>query len=63
MKDQLENIKKVISNYIEISDEEWESYSSKLCVKEVQKKEIILKQGEICREVFFVVDGLLRVFL
>ena len=62
MKNKLENIKKVISNYIEISDEEWKSYSSKLCVKEIQKKEIILKQGEICRDVFFVVDGLLRVF-
>ena len=62
MHNELENIKKVISNYIEISDEEWISYSSKFRVKEIEKKEIILSQGEICRDVFFVVDGLLRVF-
>ena len=58
----IQNIKKVISNYIEISNEEWISYSSKFCVKEIEKKEIILSQGDICRDVFFVVDGLLRVF-
>lgn len=62
MENNLESIKKVISNYIEISDEEWYAYSSKLCVKEIQKKEIILNQGDICSDVFFVVDGLLRVF-
>ncbi|MEO8933608.1 MAG: Crp/Fnr family transcriptional regulator [Xanthomarina sp.] len=62
MKNKLENIKKVISHYIEISDEEWISYSSNFSIKEIEKKEIILRQGEICRDVFFVVDGLLRVF-
>ena len=62
MKSKLESIKKVISNYIEISDEEWYAYSSRLCVKEIQKKEILLNQGDICSDVFFVVDGLLRVF-
>lgn len=62
MEKKLENIKKLISNYIEISDDEWTSYSSKLCIKEIKKKEIILNQGDICRDVFFVVDGLLRVF-
>ena len=62
MENKLENIKKVISNYIEISDEEWISYSSKFCVKEIEKKEIILNQGDICRNVIFVVDGLLRMF-
>ena len=62
MENQLENIKILISNYIEISDEEWISYSSQFCVKGIEKKEIILSQGAICRDVIFVVDGLLRVF-
>lgn len=62
MHNELENIKKVISSYIEINNEEWISYSSKFRVKEISKKEIILSQGDICREVFFVVDGLLRMF-
>ncbi len=62
MDNKLENIKKVISNYIEISDEEWIYYSSKFREKEIEKKEIILAEGSICRDVFFVVNGLLRVF-
>jgi CRP-like cAMP-binding protein len=63
MDNKLENIKKVISNYIEINDEEWIYYSSKFRVKEIKKKEIILTKGSICRDVFFVVNGLLRLFL
>lgn len=62
MENKLENIKKLISNYIEISDEEWIAYASKLYIQQIEKKQTILSQGEICRDVFFVVDGLLRVF-
>lgn len=62
MDNKLENIKKVISNYIEINDKEWIYYSSKFRVKEIKKNEIILTEGSICRDIFFVVNGLLRVF-
>ena len=30
--------------------------------KSIKKKEIILKEGSNCRDVFFVVSGLLRVY-
>lgn len=62
MNNQFKEIHQVISSYIEINNEEWISYSSKFRVKEIRKKEIILSQGDICRDVFFVVNGLLRVF-
>jgi|SRR5690554_19214 len=62
MHKQLENIKQVISHYIEISDEEWTSYSSAFRVQQFKKKELLLSQGDDCRDVYFVVDGLLRVF-
>jgi CRP-like cAMP-binding protein len=62
MNTQFKNIHKVISSYIEISDEEWARYSSMLCVKEIKKKSIILSEGIICREVFFINKGLLRIF-
>jgi CRP-like cAMP-binding protein len=62
MNTQFKNIHKVISTYIEISDEEWARYSSMLCVKEIKKKSIILSEGSICREVFFINKGLLRIF-
>ncbi|WP_347374029.1 Crp/Fnr family transcriptional regulator [Aequorivita sp. Q41] len=62
MNNQFKKIHQVISSYIEINNEEWISYSSKFRVKEIRKREIILSQGDICRDVFFVVNGLLRVF-
>lgn len=62
MQNNLENIKQVISHYIDISDEEWTSYSSAFRVQQFKKKEILLSQGDDCRDVYFVVHGLLRVF-
>ena len=62
MKSNLKNIHQVISNYIDINDEEWTYYSSMFRVKEIKKKDIILHEGSICRDVYFVDSGLLRVY-
>lgn len=62
MNSSLNNIHQVISSHIEISDEEWTHYSSMLEVKEIKKKSIILNEGSICRDIFFVNSGLLRVY-
>jgi CRP-like cAMP-binding protein len=62
MNTQFKNIHKVISTYIEMSEEEWVHYSSMLQVKEIKKKSIILSEGNICKEVFFINKGLLRIF-
>lgn len=62
MQNELENIKTVISNYIEINDQEWTFYSSQFKVQDFKKRELLLSQGSICRDIFFVVEGLLRVF-
>lgn len=62
MKNNFEKIHQVISSYIEISDEEWAYYSSKLRVKEYKKKAVLLNEGNICRDVFFINSGLLRVY-
>ena len=62
MKNHFKNIHQVISSYIEISDEEWAYYSSKLRVKDFKQKTIILNEGNICKDVFFVNSGLLRIY-
>lgn len=62
MNPNFKSIHHVISSLIEINDEEWTFYSSMLREKEFKKKEIILVEGSICKEVFFVNKGLLRVF-
>lgn len=62
MESRFKNIKEVISTYVELNEEEWIDYSSEFRVKKIRKNEIILKEGDICRDVYFVQDGLLRVY-
>jgi len=52
----------VISSYIEITDEEWTSYSSMLGVKKIKKKTTLLSEGTLCKEVLFVSKGFLRIY-
>lgn len=62
MKNNFTGIREMIQHYIEINDMEWEQCKSMFTVKRVKKKEIILSSGEVCREVCFVVKGLLRIY-
>ena len=62
MNTHFKNIHQVVSSYIEISNEEWSSYSSMLQVKKIKKKSIILSEGKICKDVYFINKGLLRIF-
>lgn len=52
----------VISSYIEITDEEWTSYSSMLGVRKIKKKTTLLSEGTLCKEVLFVSKGFLRIY-
>tara|TARA_B110000971_G_C19991602_1_gene492235 strand:- start:475 stop:1053 length:579 start_codon:yes stop_codon:yes gene_type:complete len=62
MKEQFKNIHQVISSFIELSDEEWINYFSMFKTKEINKKEIILHEGNICKDVFFINKGVLRFY-
>lgn len=62
MDNQFKNIHQVISNYIEISEEEWTYYSSMFRVIEIKKKSTILNQGSVCRDIYFINKGLLRMY-
>lgn len=62
MDNKLKNIHQVISSYIDINDEEWTYYSSQFGVTEIKNKSTIINEGSICRDVFFVNSGLLRVY-
>jgi CRP-like cAMP-binding protein len=62
MNNNIESIFRVISGYIDINEKEWTYYASMFREKKLKKKEIILKEGSNCRDVFFVVRGLLRVY-
>jgi len=60
--DSISKIHKVISSYIDISDEEWVYYASALKTKNIRKKEILLNEGDACSYVYFVAKGLLRIY-
>ncbi len=51
-----------IQKHIELDDAEKEYVLSLLVVEAVQKKEFILKQGQVCKKLYFVESGSLRAF-
>lgn len=55
-------IRELIMHYIEIDDSEWEQCKSMFILRRIKKKEIILSKGEVCRGIYFVMKGLLRVY-
>lgn len=52
----------LIKNYIDISDSELEYCLSMLSYEVYKKKEILLKEGEVCSKIYFVTKGLLRIY-
>ncbi|MFD1602840.1 Crp/Fnr family transcriptional regulator [Flavobacterium artemisiae] len=59
---QIDNIRQLILNYIELSDEEWKLCSTMFKVDRIHKKDILLDQGSVCKNIYFVLDGLLRIY-
>jgi CRP-like cAMP-binding protein len=52
----------LITEYIDISDSELEYCLSMLSYEVYKKKDILLKEGEVCSKIYFVVKGLLRIY-
>ncbi len=59
----MQQIKDVISQMIQISEQELENFTSKFHVRKIKKNELVAKSEEIPNEVFFINKGLLRVFI
>lgn len=58
----LDIFKKHIRKFTTVTDEEFEEIKKLFDTKEVNKKENLLVEGQICRHHYFVLDGLLRKF-
>ncbi|WP_281234030.1 Crp/Fnr family transcriptional regulator [Flavobacterium gelatinilyticum] len=58
----IENIHRLILHYIDISDAEWNYCKNYFNTAFYKKKELLLKQNDICGHIFFVVSGLLRIY-
>ena len=60
--DSLENITNYLSEILEVPLDAVASCSNYFTVKEVAKNELLLQEGEICNETFFVEKGLVRMY-
>ncbi|WP_163410405.1 Crp/Fnr family transcriptional regulator [Flavobacterium ajazii] len=58
----MESIRELILNYIELDEAEWEHCSQMLKIDTINKKEIVLFQNTVCKNIYFVVKGLLRTY-
>lgn len=51
-----------LNRYTPFSNEEVDAFFNFLVPKTFQKKEFLLNEGDICRNKFFIVKGLIRIF-
>ncbi len=58
----LTQLKRYIQSKTKVTDEQFDLISSEVIFKKVKKETILLKQGDVCSQVFFVSKGLLRAY-
>ena len=58
----LDHFKKYIQEKTKIPDEQFDLISSALLSKKIKKDSILLREGDVCSQVFFVSKGLLRAY-
>ena len=59
----MQDLKTFIEGYVLVSDANWKKISTCFEQKLVIKNESILKEGEICRKLYFLESGLLRFYI
>ena len=55
--------KEFMQSYMSVNVIEWNLFQSRLKVKKFAKGETILSQGDVCKELYFINDGLARGFV
>lgn len=58
----LSAFKKYIQNKVNITDEQFDHISNSLQSKKIKKDTLLLREGDVCSQVFFVSKGLLRAY-
>jgi len=59
----LQSFRNFVEKYQAIPDKDWEEISSYFRKRKISKKEFILREGKICRNLYFLESGLLRYFI
>ncbi len=58
----LSNFRSYLQTKAQVTDEQFAVLAEKLKVEQIQKGNVLLRQGEVCKHSFFVEKGLLRSF-
>lgn len=59
----MQNFKKYLASIVDISDNDWKLFSSKLTYQSIPKKTVFLKLGDIENSISFVETGGVRLFI
>ena len=55
-------LKKFISQYVSLPEKEMQEVLSKFKKKTIKKNELVLQEGQVCKDVIFVQSGCLRLY-
>lgn len=56
-------IRQFIEGYVPITDNEWRTISPYFTKQPIEKDEILLKEGKICKHLYFLESGLLHFYI
>ncbi len=59
----LDTFRKFIENYTSLPMNDWEQIAQRFEKRVIEKDEILLEEGKICRHLYFLESGLLRYFI
>lgn len=57
-----EQIEKSIARFISLNREEMAAFTNKLNHKQLDKKQYLIRDGQVCKEIYFINSGCLRYF-
>jgi CRP-like cAMP-binding protein len=58
----LENIKKYIAQHINLTEQEFNHFASFVTERKLKKRQYLVQEGDICRQLYFVNEGCLRLY-
>ncbi len=58
----MDNIRNALTHLSPLSEAEWTMFEAILKVREAAKDTLLLRQGETCREAYFIEQGLVRLY-
>lgn len=59
----MERLRKILEEKVAISESDWKFISSKLHVKEFNKKDLLTSTSKVENKIYFIIEGVFRLFI